>query len=268
MERAGMFALSAEEGLDLFDAAYSLGEPLIMPARLKMAELRMHARTGFVAPLLRALIRTPARVSAGPAGGSMVRRLANVPEQERGRVVLNLVRGEVAAVLGHASPDAVEPDRAFNELGFDSLAAMDLRNRLAGASGLQLSATLVFDYPTAVALSEFLLTQLSSEIGESSEEGLSEADIREALSAIPLSRLREAGVMDTLLGLAGIADASRGQEREDAVDSIDEAEIDVMDIDKLVRMTLEPDADAAPLEYAQAPLDVASHAIDESGVRS
>jgi mycoketide-CoA synthase len=229
MERSGMHALSGEEGLELFDAAYVLGEPLVIPARLDTAGLRAQMRMGEPPPLLRGLIRAPAHRQPVV---SLSRRLAGTPESERERVVLDLVRTEVASVLGHESADAIDPQRAFNELGLDSLAAVELRNRLGAVSGLQLPATLVFDHPTAAALAEMLLERISPELGGSDDRGPSELDIRNALASIPLARLREAGVMDTLMQIAGLA-APSDTERE-TVDLIDE-----MDLESLVQMTLE-----------------------------
>ena len=111
--------------------------------------------------MLSALVRVSGR-RAG-AGGSLARRLAGVAEEQRDALVLELVRSHAAVVLGHASSDAVDPDRAFKDLGFDSLGAVELRNALQHATGLRLPATLIFDHPTALAVAVFIAAHVSGQ---------------------------------------------------------------------------------------------------------
>jgi acyl transferase domain-containing protein/acyl carrier protein len=159
--RAGVIAMSPEEGLELFDSARARDEALLVPVRLDTAALRTQAGVDWVPPLLRGLVRVPARPAPDRRESSLARRLVGADEAEREAVVLELVSVEVASVLGHASADAIEVRRAFSELGFDSLAATELRNRLGAATGLRLPATLVFDYPTPAALATHLLEVLA-----------------------------------------------------------------------------------------------------------
>ncbi|MFF6945257.1 type I polyketide synthase, partial [Streptomyces lavendulae] len=165
MARAGLVPLGAEEGLRLLDTAQTLDDAALAPVRLDLAAMRAQAAANPVPHLLRGLIRTPARRSAetapGPDGHSAeLSRLAALPPAERRDTVLALVRNQVAAVLGHSAPEAIDPGRAFRELGFDSLAAMELRNRLATATGVRLPATAVFDHPTPAALAGHLLDEI------------------------------------------------------------------------------------------------------------
>ncbi|WP_033356364.1 acyl carrier protein, partial [Kitasatospora aureofaciens] len=114
-----------------------------------LARMRALAASAGVAPVFRGLIPAPARRTASAAGaqGGLGRRLAVLPPAQQLEAVEDLVRADVAAVLGHASPQGIELHHAFTELGFDSLTAVELRNRLNTATGLRLPATLVFDYP-------------------------------------------------------------------------------------------------------------------------
>jgi acyl transferase domain-containing protein/NADPH:quinone reductase-like Zn-dependent oxidoreductase/short-subunit dehydrogenase/acyl carrier protein len=162
LARSGVGALTSEQGLELLDAARWVDEALVIPVRLDVAALRRQARAGVLPALLRGLIRTPA-LPVQDAGRSLARRLAGVPEDERERVVLEVLRSEVAAVLGHASADAVPAQQAFKDLGFDSLAAVELRNRLNALSGLHLPATIVFDHPTPAALAGYLLSEVAED---------------------------------------------------------------------------------------------------------
>ena len=118
MRRGGIEALSEEQGLALFDAATQAGLPLALGASLNRAALKAAASVGALPPLFSDLIRAPGRRSAG--SGQLNAKLATLPEQEREGFVLDLVRAEVAAVLGHASAKDVDPEKAFKDLGFDS----------------------------------------------------------------------------------------------------------------------------------------------------
>ncbi|MFD8160523.1 type I polyketide synthase, partial [Streptomyces malaysiensis] len=164
MSRGSMGALSNTEGLALFDVSGLAGHAVLIPAALDIAALRAQSTAG-VAPLLRGLIRTPVRRAAAGGGGadeaaSLAERLAGMSAAERDRFLLNLVCGQVATVLGYGSAAAIEPGAAFKELGFDSLTAVELRNRLGAATGLRLPATLIFDYPTPEALTDHLRAEL------------------------------------------------------------------------------------------------------------
>ena len=141
--RAGMTALTADEGLRLLDTALGRAEALLVPARLDVAGLRSWSSRGADVPaLLRGLAGPPARQTVSGTGTDAARslwqQLTSLPGPDRTRMLVNLVRGHAAAVLGHSSPESVDTSRAFRELGFDSLTAVELRNRLATATGLQL----------------------------------------------------------------------------------------------------------------------------------
>ncbi|HZB49291.1 MAG TPA: beta-ketoacyl reductase, partial [Mycobacteriales bacterium] len=231
IESSGVALLPVERGLDLFDHSLGLDIPLLAPVQLDLAALRAQARSGSLHPLLRGLVRVPVQAAA-PAGGSLEQRLAGVPEDERGSLVLDLVQAQVAAVLGHESGAAIDPDRAFKDMGFDSLASVGLRNRLSTITALRLPATLVFDHPTAAAVARYLLESVEpaapATAGPAADDG---AEIRAVLASIPIERLRRAQLLDTLLDLA------RGDVPEDRSGSgAGGGAIDDLDAEALIRM--------------------------------
>ncbi|MGW2101483.1 SDR family NAD(P)-dependent oxidoreductase [Streptomyces olivaceoviridis] len=169
MARAGVRPLATEEGLRLLDAALGTAEPLLLPVGLDLAVLR---RASDVPAVLRALVPVRARRTAASRAdaGSLADRLAALGPAERDAALTELVRTHVAAVLGHGGDMALDPRRSFRELGFDSLTAVELRNRLGTAVGLRLPATLVFDYPDAGALVGFLRSELFGDQAEATAE--------------------------------------------------------------------------------------------------
>ncbi|MFB8209354.1 SDR family NAD(P)-dependent oxidoreductase [Streptomyces sp. NPDC056010] len=164
MTRGGIAALGTEEGLALFDASLATGRSATVPARLDLGALRGEAAAGRLPALLRSLVRVPARRTAAAAGsgqpGAWAERIAALPEDGRAEAVASVVRATVATVLGHGSPDSVNEQRPFKDFGFDSLASVELRNRLGAATGLTLPATLVFDHPTPRAVTGHLLERV------------------------------------------------------------------------------------------------------------
>ncbi|MFD0176230.1 type I polyketide synthase, partial [Streptomyces rochei] len=164
MTAAAAPPLTVDQGLALWDAATVSDEPYLVPIGAS-GNSRM---PGEVPPLLRNLVRGTRRTAATAVGGAstaaaVTRQLLDLREEERLRFAVDLVRAEAAPVLGHSSVKAIDAERDFHDLGFDSLTAVELRNRLTTATGLRLPATLVFDYPTPTVLAEHLVSALLDE---------------------------------------------------------------------------------------------------------
>ncbi|HSR94986.1 MAG TPA: beta-ketoacyl synthase N-terminal-like domain-containing protein, partial [Solirubrobacterales bacterium] len=160
MRSGGLETLSDERGLAMLDSALGTGCATAVAVPLNAPGLRALAAAGVLPPIFSSLVRTSKRRRA--AGASLAAKLAAMPAAEAEGFVIELVRTQVAAILGHASAQDIEPTKAFQELGFDSLAAVELRNRLDAISGMRLAATVVFDYPTTLRLAEHLLAEASA----------------------------------------------------------------------------------------------------------
>ncbi|MFE2562221.1 SDR family NAD(P)-dependent oxidoreductase, partial [Streptomyces sp. NPDC059352] len=165
LARDGFRPIGPAEGRALFDRALGTDRAALVVTPLDLAAIRSR---GSVPVLLSGLVGMPGRDAAGspgpeaddPAAG-FAARLAALSGPERARALLALVRTHVAAVLGRPDADGISPERPFQDLGFDSLTAVDLRNRLATATGLRLPATVVFDHATPDALAAHLRERLA-----------------------------------------------------------------------------------------------------------
>ncbi|HEV2639089.1 MAG TPA: SDR family NAD(P)-dependent oxidoreductase [Actinocrinis sp.] len=195
--RGGMLGLTTEQGLELWDAARADDRALLAPMRLDLAAIGgLDERE--VPAMLRGLAgRSGRRRAAKPAAAGAVTSEdlgALDPARRRGRLH-EVVRVHVAAVLGYGSADEVTVDLPFHDLGFDSLTSVELRNRISGATGLQLPATLAFDQPTPLALIEHLEAELARTVA--------------APAPAPAP-----SVLDGLDGLAALESAAAGLDEE------------------------------------------------------
>jgi acyl carrier protein len=214
LRSSGFRALTTDEALALFDEVL-LGRtrgPVVVAAPVDGAALRNRNAREPLPPFFQTLLGPAgARTRRRAAGethepGAVLRsRLVAMPEERRRSTLLQLVRGEVAAVLGHAEAGLVDTERSFREMGFDSLTAVELRNRLNAATGLRLPATLVFDHPRLDALAAHVSERFgpaATGSATAADGGAREAEIRSLLMSVPLARLRENGLLDPLLALA------------------------------------------------------------------
>ncbi len=241
--RDGITAMSSTQALQLLDTAMVIDEPFLLAAHIDTTALRAKFDGGTLPPMFVDLINAPARrqvddsLAAAKSKSALLQRLDGLPEDEQQAVLLDLVRSHIATVLGNSAPEAIDPDRAFQELGFDSLTAVEMRNRLKAATGLPLSPTLIFDYPNSAALAGYFRQELvgaSAEVAPKAAPG--EAEIQRVLASIPVKRLRQAGVLDLLLGLANETDGVEADQSK-------ENDLATMDLDDLVNAAFLDDDD-------------------------
>ncbi|WP_409490914.1 SDR family NAD(P)-dependent oxidoreductase [Amycolatopsis sp. cmx-11-12] len=158
MARTGLLPLTTDAAMEAFDLAVSAGDPVFAVTTVDTVTLR--ARADDVPAMLSGLVKRPQR-RAKAAAASPLAELAGLAPEEREEALVGLLREQVADVLGHADAEGIDARRAFQELGLDSLTAVELRNRVASVTGLRLPTTLVFDHPSPVALAAYLSDRLT-----------------------------------------------------------------------------------------------------------
>ncbi|MEC3981728.1 SDR family NAD(P)-dependent oxidoreductase, partial [Amycolatopsis sp. H20-H5] len=235
LRRAGVNPMDPDLAISALSRALDDGETTLTVADVDWARFAPPFTALRPSPLLSALPEVLAALEvpadADVEDSALKQRLLGLPNAERGRVLLEVVRAEVAAALGHESAETVPADRAFRDLGLNSVVAVALRNRLGTVTGLTLPGALVFDYPTPVALTRHLLAELLPG-GDAAPVDDEETKVRNALAAIPLSRLHQSGLLDMLLQLS-----DRSGEAEETPG--DPGSIDDMDAEALLRLAAE-----------------------------
>ncbi|CAM5390977.1 Erythronolide synthase, modules 3 and 4 OS=Streptomyces lavendulae subsp. lavendulae OX=58340 GN=eryA4 PE=4 SV=1 [Streptomyces lavendulae subsp. lavendulae] len=205
IRRMGLAAMDSATGLALFDAACAAGDDVLFPVPLDHAGLRVQAAGDKVPALLRGLVKAPVRkaraagdataTGAADRATALAASLHGLPAAEQERVLGDLVRLQIATVLGHASPERIEPERQFRDLGFDSLTAVELRNLLGSVTGTRLPATLVFDHPTPLALTRFLRGEiLGGEADAGPPGGVPSVSVDEPIAIVGMSCRYPGGV--------------------------------------------------------------------------
>jgi polyketide synthase 12 len=213
IRRSGVRALETQQGLALLDIALQQPRPVLVPVGLELSVLREYATAGTLPPFFSKAVRAPKRARATGAA-TLKARLAKVSDEDRPEVLTRFVQEHVAAVLGYDDGEAIETKRSFKDLGFDSLSAVELQNRLAHTSGLRLPSTLVFDHPTPAAVAGYLLGQMGETISQPVEADRIEVALSriERLLAEPLGSPERIHLAQRLNALSAQADRQRGDE--------------------------------------------------------
>ncbi|MFJ6775373.1 type I polyketide synthase, partial [Kitasatospora sp. NPDC091257] len=237
LRRRGLRAMAPDLALEAMDTAIRTGDVCVTVADVDWQAFVPGFTAYHPQPLIEDVPEVRQVLAAGAAGGpqdgtALRERLAGLSGEDGLALLLETVQQQAALVLGHSAAGSVVADRAFRDLGFDSLTAVELRDRLTAATGLALPATLIFDHPTPRALAEQITAEL---LGDDALDADEAEQARRALLTVPVSRLRESGLLEPLLRLASQESAPAAEDAAPvtAIESIDE-----MDGESLLRLAL------------------------------
>ncbi|AZP15960.1 SDR family NAD(P)-dependent oxidoreductase [Streptomyces aquilus] len=195
----GVLSVDEEESIDLLDRAWRTSEPVLVPIALDLAALRAPTAPPVLTDLLpRRPAAAPATTAPAQAPGAWRERLAAVPVGEREAVLGELIRTELALVLGFPDAAAFPAERAFTELGFDSLTAVQFRNRLSAFTRVRLAPSIVFDHPTLPALAAHVHEALRQVLPDADEKATAEEPASYRFGPLYHQVLRERGPLEAM----------------------------------------------------------------------
>ncbi|MBN6037253.1 hypothetical protein JYK18_20445 [Amycolatopsis sp. 195334CR] len=238
LTRRGLLTMAPELAITAMRQALEDGQTALTVTNTDWTRFAPSFTANRPSPLLSELpevveaLAEPETATAESGESEFKQRLTAMPDAERGRALLELVRTEAAGTLGYDNTDALPANQAFREVGFDSVTGVELRNRLKAATGLPLAAALVFDHPTPAAIAKFLKAELFGDDEPAADDP--DTRIRETLASIPISRLRKAGLLDLVLQLAGEDGEPEPATDGDAAGG--DVSLDDMDAESLLRL--------------------------------
>ncbi len=215
LTRGGLVPISTDHGLALFDAALSQQQPYLIPCPVNASALARQARQQTLPAILSALTRARPQAATAAGPNTLAAQLAAQTPDKQLHTLTTLVTTATATVLAHPDPGALDTERPFKDLGIDSLTALELRNTLTTQTGLSLPATVIFDQPTPAALASHIHRQIGADgdIGQAGDPR--DSEIYRLIASIPVKQLREAGILDMLLGMVGRGQHSQPDRTED-----------------------------------------------------
>jgi polyene macrolide polyketide synthase len=215
LTRGGVVPISTDHGLALFDAALSQQQPYLIPCPFNASALAGRARQQILPAILSGLTRARPQAATGAGPATLARQLAAQTPDKQLHTLTVLVATATATVLAHPDPAALDTERPFKDLGIDSLTALELRNIVTAQTGLSLPATVIFDHPTPAALASHIHHQIGAD-GETGQAGdPRDSEIYQLIASIPIKQLREAGILDMLLGMVGRGESSQPDGTDD-----------------------------------------------------
>ncbi|WP_019925007.1 type I polyketide synthase [Nocardia sp. BMG111209] len=225
MRRDGLLPIPTADGLAMLDGALRLGHSLTVAAKLDVPAIQAAGAQDatLLPPALRGLLRGVRRTADSSVADASAKLAGTLSGRSRGdqeALVLATIRSHAAAVLGHESPEAIGQDQAFTDLGFDSLGAVEFRNRLKTATGLKLATTVVFDYPTPLALARYIRDEIAPAVDPTA---VIKAQIASLADSCDEAQLDPDAVADITARLDELLLRLRGGELDGILDDLDTA---------------------------------------------